>query len=155
MAVPKKIINFLEKSKVKHEIIKHRKVYTAFDKSQTLKVSPKIVAKTLILKADKNLIFILIPADRKLDFRKAKKLGKKVNLATERLIKNKIKGVKVGAVPPFGSLWKIPTIADSSFKREKEIILNSGDWEYSIKVSPKDLERLISDLVWQKISLKK
>jgi hypothetical protein len=50
MAIPKKIINFLEKAKVKYEIIKHKTVFTAFDKSQTLKVPEKIVGKTLILK---------------------------------------------------------------------------------------------------------
>jgi len=155
MAVPKKIINFLEKSKVKYQILKHRKVYTAFDKSQTLKVPQKIVGKTLILRDGKKLIFVLISADKKLDLRKIKKLGKKVELAREKLIKNKIKGVKVGAVPPFGILWKAQTIVDPAFKRQKEIILNSGDWQHSIKISPKNLEKLVPDLVWQKISQKR
>jgi prolyl-tRNA editing enzyme YbaK/EbsC (Cys-tRNA(Pro) deacylase) len=76
-------------------------------------------------------------------------------LASERLIKNRLKGVKVGAIPPFGNLWKIPTIIDTSFKKQKEIILNSGDWSHSIKISAKNLERLVPDLVWQKISIKK
>jgi len=155
MAVPKKVLNFLEKSKIKFEIIEHKKVFTAFDKSQTLKVPQKIVGKTLVLKADKKLILALIPANKKLDLRKLKKFGKKIELAKESLIKKKLKGVKVGAVPPFGILWGLPTIVDSSFKKQKEIILNSGDWNFSIKISPKNLEKLIPDLIWQKISLKK
>jgi hypothetical protein len=43
--VPKKILNFLKKSKVKYEIIKHKTVFTAFDKSQTLKVPEKTVER--------------------------------------------------------------------------------------------------------------
>ena len=35
--IPGKIIKFLEKGKVKYEILKHRTVYTAFDKAKTLK----------------------------------------------------------------------------------------------------------------------
>jgi len=155
MAVPRRVLNFLKKSKIKFEIIRHKKVFTAFDKSQTLKVPQKIVGKTLVLKVDKKLVLVLIPADKKLDFRKLKKLGKRVKLASERLIKNKLKGIKVGAVPPFGILWKVPTIVDTSFKKQKEIILNSGDWFHSIKISPKNLQKIIPDLVWQKISLKK
>jgi len=155
MAVPKKIINFLEKSKIRYKILKHKKVFTAFDKSQTLKVSPNIVAKTLVLKIDKNLFFVLIPADKRLDFKKLKKLGKKISLLSEKLIKKKIKNTKMGAIPPFGNLWKVVTIADSSFKTKRKIILNSGDWEHSIEISPKSLKKLIPDLIWQKVSIKK
>ena len=157
MAVPKKIINFLEKSKVKYEIIKHKTVFTAFDKSQTLKVPEKIVGKTLILKTNNSLAFVLIPANKNLDIKKIKKKIKKekVEFASERLIKNKIKGVKLGAIPPFGNLWKYPTFIDNSIKKEKEIILNGGDWNFSIKIFTKDLKKLIPDLVCGSFSKKK
>jgi Ala-tRNA(Pro) deacylase len=163
MAIPKKIINFLEKAKVKYEIIEHKTVFTAFDKSQTLKVPEKIVGKTLILKANNSLVFVLIPANKNLDFKKIKKKIKKdaerpkekVELASERLIKKKIKGVKLGAIPPFGNLWKCQTFVDNSIKKEKEIILNGGDWNFSIKILTKDLKKLIPDLVFGSFSKKK
>jgi len=155
MALPQKIKKFLEKQKIKYEILEHRTVYTAFDKSQTLKVSPKIVVKTLILRKDKDLIFVLIPADRKLDLKKIRKLGKKVKLVTERTIKNKIKGVKVGAIPPFGILWKAKTFADKILKKQKKIIVNGGNWQTSIKLSPKSLEKILPDLVWGNFSKRK
>lgn len=144
MALPKKIKNFLEKKKIKFEVLNHKTVYTAFDKSQTLKVPQRIVGKTLILKADRKLYLALISADKKLDFKKFKNmiLAKNLNLASESLIKRKFKGVKVGAVPPFGEIWQVPTFIDKSLKKEKEIILNGGDWNTSIKISPKDLEKL-------------
>jgi Ala-tRNA(Pro) deacylase len=157
MAVPKKIINFLEKAKVKYEIIKHKTVFTAFDKSQTLKVPEKTVGKTLILKANNSLFFVLIPANKNLDLKKIKKkIGKeKVELVSERLIRKKIKGVKLGAIPPFGNLWKCQTFVDNSIKRENEIILNGGDWNFSIKIFTKDLKKLIPDLVFGSFSKKK
>jgi Ala-tRNA(Pro) deacylase len=157
MAIPKKILNFLEKAKIKYEIIKHKTVFTAFDKSQTLKVPEKIVGKTLILKANNSLVFVLIPANRNLDLKKIKKkIGKvKIELASERLIKKKIKGVKVGAIPPFGNLWKCQTLFDNSIKKEKEIILNGGDWNFSIKVLTKDLKKLVPDVVFGSFSKKK
>jgi Ala-tRNA(Pro) deacylase len=157
MAIPRKITNFLEKAKIKYEIIKHKTVFTAFDKSQTLKVPEKIVGKTLVLKANNSLFFVLIPANKNLDLKKIKKkIGKeKVELASERLIKNKIKGVKLGAIPPFGNLWRCQTFVDTSLKKEKEIILNGGDWNFSIKMSPKEFKKLIPDIVFGSFSKKK
>lgn len=148
MAIPKRIIDFLKKTKINYKILEHKKVFTAFDKSQTLKVSPKIIVKTLILKLNKSLAFLLLPADKKLDLRKVKKLGKKVELATENFVAKKIKGVKLGAIPPFGNLWKTKTLADKSLKRQKKIIINSGDWKFSFEISPKELEKAIDNLVW-------
>ena len=114
---------------VKYEILKHRTVYTAYDKAQTLKVPEKIVGKTLILKMDGKLTVVLIPANKNLDLQKFKKLAKalpaaclpdrqgrqvkKIDFASERLIKNKFKGVKVGAIPPFGNLWGLRTFIDN------------------------------------------
>jgi prolyl-tRNA editing enzyme YbaK/EbsC (Cys-tRNA(Pro) deacylase) len=79
----KKLLNFLKKSKIKFEVISHKTVYTAKDKAQTLKVPEKKVGKTLILKANKNLFFVLIPARKQLDLKKIQqktKEKKKKNL---------------------------------------------------------------------------
>lgn len=155
MAIPRKIIEFLEKRKIKYEILKHRTVYTAFDKAQTLKVSEKIVGKTLVLKINGKLALFLIGANKNLDFNKLKKFAKKIKLASEKLIKNKLKGVKVGAIPPFGNLWQILTFIDKSLLKEKEIILNGGDYNFSIKIKTKDLLKLMSGATFGNFSKKR
>ena len=157
MAVSKKIISFLEKNKVKYEILKHRTVYTAFDKAKTLKIPEKMVGKTLVLKTDGKLAMVLIPANKNLDKEKIKKLlkAKKVELVSERLIKNKFKGVKVGAIPPFGNLWGLRTFIDNSLMREKEIILNGGDYNFSIKLKSKEIKKLVPDSIFGNFGKKK
>ena len=176
MAIPKKVINFLEKGKVKYEAIGHRTVYTAFDKAKTLKRGPlaggwrvgrspeKMVGKTLILKTDGKLAMVLIPANKNLDLQKFKKLAKalpagrqvkKIDFASERLIKNKFKGVKVGATPPFGNLWGLRTFIDNSLMKEKEIILNGGDYNFSIKISSNQLKKILPDAIFGNFSEKK
>jgi len=156
MAVPKKVINFLENSKVKYNLISHRTVYTAFDKSATLKVPEKKVGKTVVVKINNNdLCLVLIGSDKILDISKLKKVLKKIfknslkkiSFASEKLIGKKLKGVKVGAIPPFGDLWKIKTIVDSSFLKQKTVILNSGDYNFSFEIKTKDLKKLIPDLI--------
>jgi len=156
MAIPKKIIKFLEKAGVKYEPIEHRTVYTAYDKAATLKVSPKIIGKTLVLKIDKTFAFVLIPANKNLDKGKFKKIArtKQVDFVKEVWMKKNLKGLKIGAVPPFGlalflkrARWKLLTFADKTLLKEPKIIVGAGNYNWSIKISPAVLKKIVPDLV--------
>lgn len=152
MPISQKLIKFLEKNKVKYEPIKHRTVYTAYDKAQTLRFPQKIIGKTLVLKINPpagGMAIILIAANKNLDKNKFKKIAKtkKVDFVSERIIKNKLKGVKVGAIPPFGNLWRLPTFIDAQLLAQPKIIINGGNYNWSIKISPANLKKLIPDLV--------
>jgi len=171
MPIPKRIINFLDERKIKYEIIEHKTVYTAFDKVATLKVLPKIVGKTLVVEFDKNYGLALIGADKILDKIKFKKMvnswlkekGKKpaksIDFVKESWMKKNLKGVKVGAIPPFGEIWKLPTFVDKSFLKNKKMIINGGDYHWSIEISAANLKKTIKDSIIgnfsKKISKKK
>jgi Ala-tRNA(Pro) deacylase len=151
MKIPQKIIKYLDKANIKYEIINHKTVFTAYDKAATLKIKPNVIGKTLVLKADKDLIMVLVPGNKNLDLVKIKKVAKvkKVDFISETIIKNKFKGVKLGAIPPFplalrslGEGGGIPLFIDRGLAKEKNIFVSSGIYETSFKVSPKVLERL-------------
>lgn len=148
-SIPQKIIKYLDKNKAKYETLRHRTVYTAFDKAATLRIKPNLIGKTLVVKTDSGLAIVLVPANRNLDKNKLRKAAqtKKVDFASERLIKNKIKGVKVGTVPPLGELWKLPTFADRALFSNSKIIINSGDYNFSVKISPASLKKLMPNLI--------
>jgi Ala-tRNA(Pro) deacylase len=155
MPISKKLINLFEKSKVKYEVIKHRTVFTAYDKAQTLKVPEKILGKTLVINFDlrgeagKKFGLVLIPANKNLAKEKFRKLAKakKIDFVKEIWMKKNLKGVKVGAVPPFGNLWGLPTFVDRALLNQSKIIANSGDYNFSIRLNPKVLKKAIPDLV--------
>lgn len=143
MKIPQKLIKFLGRNKIKYGTISHRTVYTAQDKAATLKVKPSVVGKTLILKVDKELAIVLIPGNKNLDKNKFKKVSraKKIDFISERVMKNKFKGFKIGALPPFGEIFKIPTFVDKLLLKEKNVFVNSGIYEASLKVSPKIFDK--------------
>jgi len=159
MAISKKLIKFLEENKVKYQTIKHRTVYTAFDKAQTLKVPEKNIGKTLILKMDRDFILVLIGADKILDKAKIKKvinnwrkkIGQKsiknINFATEAWMKKNLKGVKVGTIPPFGNLWGLSTFLEKSLSKNPEIIVSAGDYNFSIKINPSIFKKSVPSLI--------
>lgn len=157
--ISKKILSFLKKRKIDYEILEHRTVYTAIDKAKTLKVSPEIVVKTLILKGDGEILMALLPGNKKLDFekfkkcfnlwrkRERKKIAKKVILVKERSLKKYFKGVKLGSIPPFGDLWGIPIFLENSLLKKKKIIINSGEYNFSFKLSPSGIKKTSQILI--------
>jgi len=157
MAIPAKVQKFLDGAKIKYEPVEHRTVYTAYDKAATLRVPSKIVGKTLVMKLDKKLALILIPANKNLDKQKLKKSARagKIDFASEKLIKNKLKGVKVGAIPPFGHLWKLPTFIDRSLLKAPKIFVNAGNYNWSIKIRGIVLKKLMPDLIVGSFSKKR
>lgn len=149
MLIPSKIKNFLDKNKVKYEAIEHKTVFTAFDKATTLRIPQKIVGKTLTLKTDKKYVLALIPANKNLDKMKFRKVAKatQIDFAKEAWVKKNLKGVKVGAVPPFGILWKLPTFIDRSLMNQTKIIVNGGVWNWSIKITPAAFKKIVPGLI--------
>jgi len=163
MAIPKRIINFLDKSEVRYNILNHKKIYTALDKARTLKTKESLVVKTVILKADKDILFALIPANKIIDIdklvkiidKKKEKKTKKINFVKEKWIKEHLKGVKIGVIPPFGNLWNLPVFLDKDLLKGAKIILNSGDHQYSIEIISSKIKTLIPDIIEGVFSKKK
>jgi len=158
--LPAKLAKLLELKKAKFNVLQHRTVFTAFDASQTLRVDPKQIAKTLIVQLDRELAIAVIPGDCNLDVGALKKVvnaerkkaaepiaaAKKVTLVTERTITNKITD-KAGAVTPIGALYKLPTYADKALLKQKKLIVNAGSFTTSLELSGSTYVKLAEPIV--------
>lgn len=147
--LPAKLINYLEKAGIKHEILEHKTVYTAYDAAATMKKKLNEIAKSLLVKADKDYYLVLLPADYNLDF---KKLGKCIGAQTKKPVKTvKIPGekimesllkVKAGAMSAFGKLHKLPVVVDKGLVKAKKVIFSSGSFNHSVEMAVKDFVKL-------------
>ncbi len=150
MPISKKLLKKLEEAKVAHEVVGHKKVFTALDVAATLKVKLEQVVKSLLVKAGKDHYLALLPANKNLDFKKlAKVLGvdyKKVSIPKERVMADKFK-VKPGAMSAFGSFHKIPVVIDSGLVKAREAIFSSGSFVESIRMKVKDYLNLENPVV--------
>jgi len=154
MLIAKKLEKFLKENRIQYQEVEHRTVYTAHDKAATLRVKEKSVGKTLLIKTDRELALVLIPGNKNFDKGKFKKIlndwrkkinqksAKNIDFASEALMKNHLKGVKVGAVPPFGRLFKLPAFIDKTLEKEQELILNSGNYNSSIKIKQREFKKI-------------
>ncbi len=79
-----------------------------------------------------------------MDFRKlAKALGaKSVKLASEQDLKELFPDVEVGAEPPFGSLYDVPTIVDDHLTTQDEIVFQAGTHKDTVRMKWTDYQNL-------------
>jgi Ala-tRNA(Pro) deacylase len=139
MAIPKPIQNHLSKIGLKYETVPHRKVFTVYDLAQTLKIKLNEIAKTLLVKSDKQLVLTVLPAHRRLNLAAVKKaLGaKSVTLASEKDMVAKLK-VKPGAVTAFGSWHKLPVLLDKGLLKTTKALFAAGSFTDAVRLKMKD-----------------
>ena len=120
---------------VDFQVSRHEPVFTSEQAAAVRGTLLASGAKALIVKADDSFLMLVLPADRKLDSRKAQRgLGSKsLRFATkEELLE--LTGLEPGAVPPFGSLFSLPVYVDPALAENVSINFNAGDRTISIQM---------------------
>jgi len=161
MPVPKQIINYLDKRGAKYAIVTHRKVYTAYDAAQTLKKKLDEIAKNLLVKTNKGFVLVLLPASKRVDLKKLKKLMnakgmgiKKVEIPKEGVMVRIFK-VKPGALPAFGSLHDLEVYMDKGLQKVKKAVFPTGSFTDSVEMALKEFEKLEKPIVGAFSEMKK
>ena len=143
----KKIILHLGKKNVKFDVVKHKKVYTAYDLAQTVKTDLDKVAKTLLVKAELPVLkktearhyVVVVPASYYVDLGKLKKTlnAKKLELVMEKGMKKL--NIEPGALTPFGSLRGFGTAIDKALLKTKEAFVGAESFTEHLRMKVKDL----------------
>lgn len=133
------IKDILDKNMIKYQSYEHRAVFTSEEAAKVRNTRMSQGAKALVMIGDKKPLMVVLPADRKVDFKNVKKLLKIKNLemAKPEEVK-KLTGVEIGAVPPFGNLVGLPLYVDNSLTQEEEIVFNAGLHTKSIMMQSGD-----------------
>ncbi len=148
MNLTQRLIDFLTEHHVEFQVKHHEPTPTSEEAAKARREPLKIGAKALLVKGDETFVILVLPADRKLDTKKAKKALNTRNLrfATPEELK-RIASVEKGALPPFGSLLGIGMIADPHLFEEEFMAFNAGSREISVKMRTKDYKRIINPRV--------
>jgi len=139
MSIPAKIATYLKAQKVKHDVVPHRTVFTAYDLGQTLKAKLEEIAKTLLVKADASYHLVVLRASDRLDLGKLKTMlgAKKITIAREQDMAREMK-VKPGALTPFGGAHRLPVVVERGLLKARQALFGSGSFEHAIRMKVKD-----------------
>ena len=116
-------------------VLRHAPVYTSEEAAAIRGVPLHSGAKALIVKAAEEFVLLVVPADRKLDSKKARAaLGVKSLRFASRDEVEQLTGLQPGSIPPFGSLFGLATRCDPALQNNEQINFNAGDHCISISM---------------------
>ncbi len=133
----------LTAAEVPFTVSHHEPVFTSEQAAAVRGVALGSGAKALVIKAGESFVMLVVPADRKLDSKKARaSLGvKAIRFATKEEVLE-LTGLQPGSIPPFGSLFNLPTYVDPALAAHSSINFNAGDHAISIQMSHADFVKV-------------
>ena len=144
-----KISEYLKERGVYFSMHEHPPAYTAQEVAAEEHVSGNLLAKAVIVGTGDGYAMCVIPASYKLDLKKvAGVLGtKSVRLADEREMAKIFPDVEVGAEPPIGKLYNLPTLVDEHLAADEEIVFQAGSHRHAIRMKYADYALLADPAV--------
>jgi len=138
-----RLLRLLAERAIPHQVMRHRPVRTSEEASQVRGTPLDAGAKALVCQADEQIVLIVVPADARLDNRGFRQQAGVKNLRMidpERVLE--LVGAPVGAVPPFGSLFGLPTYCDQEVAARELIAFNAGGRDISVTMRGPDYAAL-------------
>lgn len=124
---------------VEFTVLRHEPVFTSQQAAEVRGVGLASGAKALICKADAEFVMFVMPADLRLDNKVVRRENnfRKLRFATAEEV-TELTGLKPGSIPPFGSLFGLPTWCDSQMAAQSQINFNAGDHCISVSMRYED-----------------
>jgi Ala-tRNA(Pro) deacylase len=137
------LVAYFEAQGVPFEALDFPETYTAQEVAGKLHVSGWQFAKVVMGKAEDRLVMLVLPSPLRVDFQRlAEVLETEVELAREDEFAGRFPGCVPGAMPPFGSLYDVPTYVDQSMAEAEDMVFLTGTHHEAMKLRYADYERL-------------
>ncbi len=138
-----RLIALLSEHGAAFEELCHAPVFTSAQAAAVRGTALASGAKALLCKADEAFCLFVLPADRRLESRLVRKQHRLRGLrfaSAEEVVQ--ITGLTPGAIPPFGSLFGVPTFCDLGLSEHETINFNAGDHCRSLGLRTQDYLRI-------------
>ncbi|MGO8749691.1 MAG: YbaK/EbsC family protein [Thermoguttaceae bacterium] len=129
-----RVEGLLKEHGIAFHVLRHEPVYTSEEAARVRGTPLASGAKAIVCKGEDRFVLFVLPADRKLDSHAVRRAKgwRKLRFATREEVLN-LTGLAPGSIPPFGSLFGLPTFCDERMGDNETINFNAGD--HSISVS--------------------
>ena len=135
---------FLDRVGVGYDVVQHDPAFTAQQVAARMHVPGREFVKVVVVRLDGNYALAVLPAPLRIDFKAlAKETGtKRCQLASEAEFQRLFPDCELGAMPPFGALYDLPTYADESLAADENLVFNAGTHAEAIRLRYSDFVRL-------------
>lgn len=138
-SVFERVEGLLKQHDIVFQVLRHEPVYTSEEAARIRGTPLASGAKALVCKGEGQFVMFVVPADRKLDSHAVRRAKgwRKLRFATREEVLE-LTGLAPGSIPPFGSLFALPTLCDERLGENDVINFNAGDHSISVSLAYAD-----------------
>lgn len=135
---------YLDDNQVGYDLMQHDPAFTAQQLAARMHVPGHEFVKVVVVKMDGAYALAALSAPRRVNFKQLARTGgvKRCSLASESEFQQLFPDCELGAMPPFGSLYNLPTYVDQELITAENIVINAGTHAEAIRVRYSDFNRL-------------
>lgn len=131
--IPARLISCLNDSRIQYQILHEPSGFS--DYGQRVATSAGLI-EAAVVRAGKQRVLAVMPSQYSVDLKRfAKLIGEPVRLEAADDFKWLFPDCALGAIPPFGNLYGLPTYVDRTVARNQEIVFSAGTITDSIRLA--------------------
>ena len=138
------IQSYLDEMGVAYRLSHHPMAYTAQDLASVEHVPGRQVIKAVVVKADGRFVMCALPASHRIDLGALREQleAEDVKLAEEQKLSELFPDCELGAEPPIGRLYNMPTLMDESLTADSRVTFQAGTHRDAITMSLAEYRRV-------------
>ena len=145
MAIGKRLKWYLDHHGAAYEIIPHVRTESSRQTAEVAHVDEARLAKCVLLEDERGYVLAVVPASRRIRLvALEEQLGRKLDLASETELGQIFDDCELGAVPPLGAAYGIPTAVDDHLLHLPDVYFEAGDHADLVHMTGADFAGLLS-----------
>lgn len=144
-----RVSRLLDEGGAHYTVIPHPAAYTAQEEAEAAHVPGREWAKTVVFFADADPAIAVLPATHQIALDRLSEAAgaERLRMATESDLKDLFPECEVGAMPPFGTLWHMPTYVDRSLELAGRIVFHAGSHREAVSLPFDEFRRLANPVI--------
>jgi Ala-tRNA(Pro) deacylase len=136
--------SYLDDHAVQYRMSRHDPAYTSQDLAATEHVPGKKVIKPVVVRADGQWVMCALPASHRVDLQELREQlrAEDVMLADEQSLGRLFPECELGAEPPIGKLFGMPTLMDESLIGDDTVTFQAGTHTDAVTMPLIDYRRI-------------
>jgi Ala-tRNA(Pro) deacylase len=136
--------SYLDDQGVNYKLSQHQPTYTSQDLAATEHIPGRQVIKPVIVRADGEWFMCALPASYRVDLRELREQlrANDVLLADEQSLSRLFPECELGAEPPIGRLFGMPTLMDESLVADDMVTFQAGTHTESVTMPLAEYRRI-------------
>jgi len=144
MAIAQTVEHYMAERGIRYDVISHPHSRNSSETAELAHVPGDRLAKSVVLEDDDGFLMAVLPSTCHIRLGKlSREMNRRLRLATETELPDIFTDCELGAIPPVGLAYGVPTVVDDGIALQPEIYFEAGDHEQLIRMSREDFRTLM------------